>query len=118
MIPVEHVSLDAMDMTDLGDDSAGFLFRFAHSVEDDPAHANRWFLDRVGDAAAVLRLRDQRRATGVERPHLVAKTRRESCPGPQLRCAPRPADTGEALAGAAADEQTGNAEISRRCRRR
>ena len=45
--PVEHVSLETIDVADLGEESAGFLFHFAHGEDEAPAHDSRWFLVRV-----------------------------------------------------------------------
>ena len=52
--PVEHVSVEPIDVADHGDDGAGFLFHFAHGEDEEPAHDSRWFLVRVGDALVLV----------------------------------------------------------------
>jgi hypothetical protein len=52
--PVEYVSLETIDVADHGDDRAGFLFHFAHSEDEGPAHDSRWFLVRVGSALVLV----------------------------------------------------------------
>lgn len=52
--PVEHVRLGTVDVDDHGDDSAGFLFQFAHGEGEPPAHASRWFVVRVGDVLMLV----------------------------------------------------------------
>ncbi len=52
--PVEHVSVETIEVADLGDDRAGFLLHFAHSEDEGPAHDNRWLLVRVGNVLVLV----------------------------------------------------------------
>jgi hypothetical protein len=52
--PVEHVSLETIDLADHGEEAAVFVFHFAHGKDEDVAHASRWFLVRVGGALLLV----------------------------------------------------------------
>jgi hypothetical protein len=52
--PVEHVTVEAIDVAEHGDDRAGFLLSFAHGDDEEPAHLSRWYLVRVGGVLVLV----------------------------------------------------------------